>query len=311
MVRRQISSSRFHNNPRASSLALLLLLCMGMSARPNTGQERSGNPAPISPADLPRFTGGNPPYADTNYHDGRFRPAVGVRNIQVLRGNRKHPEQLYDMSKMPAYPDAGFDGVGFTYNHAPMLCYWRDTFWLEYLSCPVHENRDLGHSLLTWSRDGLNWARPEVIFPTKKFRDKKDNVEKYSICHQRMGFYVAPNGRLLVTDWNTYSGVWTPIAVVEDGGNKVLRLQDRDPYDYAKAVRVFPETTKAQISFRVRPRQEDAGDLEIEVLNYKGQRPVRIQIAGGVIRAGDGAAMKQIGMYSAGQWLQFALAADT
>jgi len=592
MVRRQISSSRFQNSPRASSLALLLLLCMGLSAFPKTEQERSGNTAPISPADLPRFTGGNPPYADTNYHDGRFRPAVGVRNIQVLRGNRKHPEQLYDMSKMPAYPDAGFNGVGFTYNHAPMLCYWRDMFWLEYLSCPVHENRDLGHSLLTWSRDGLNWARPEVIFPTKKFRDKKDNVEKYSICHQRMGFYVAPNGRLLVlsyygfadtpndgkgvgrvvreirgpgdygsicwirytafqgygrensphfpfykdspdeefkkscddlladrlmvqqwyeedqgnddnlyayapestrfakafcwytradgkivgmwkwrkmivadkwvpgfvkdltgpvtgriaadgeniyhggakiwgqrtsdgryalvynpvldtsyrhplsvttgadginfdqyllnvhtevppyrfvggnkdggggqyvrgivpgngtppdgamwltyssnkediwvarvpvpvrgtvdrdvrddfenmsagglvTDWNIYGGVWTPIAVVADGGNKVLRLEDRDPYDYAKAVRVFPETTKAQISFRVRPRQKDAGDLEIEVLNYKGQRPVRIQIAGGMIRAGDGAVMKQIGTYSAGQWLQFALAVDT
>jgi hypothetical protein len=102
MVRRQISSSRFHNNPRASSLALLLLLCMGLSACPNTGQERSGNPAPISPADLPRFTGGNPPYADTNYHDGRFRPAVGVRNIQVLRGNRKHPEQLYD-TMVPMY----------------------------------------------------------------------------------------------------------------------------------------------------------------------------------------------------------------
>lgn len=156
---------------------------------------------------LPRFTGGDPPYADTRFHDGRFRPAVGVQNIQVLRANRTHPEWLHDMSKMVTYSDAGFDKVGFTYNHAPMLCYWKGMSWVQYLSCPKDENRDLGHTLLTWSKDGRQWAPPEVIFPAKKFRDKKDNKEKYSITHQRMGFYVAPNGRLLVLAYYGFANV--------------------------------------------------------------------------------------------------------
>ena len=53
----------------------------------------------------------------------------------------------------------------------------------------------------------------------------------------------------IVTDWNIYSGVWNPISVNADKTGKFLRLQDKDPYDYAKAVRVFPETPQAKISF--------------------------------------------------------------
>ena len=115
----------------------------------------------------------------------------------------------------------------------------------------------------------------------------------------------------VVTNWNIYSGIWTPIAVVMDKGNKVLRLQDKDPYEYAKAVRVFPEAMLTNLSFRLCRRQSSKGDIEIEVLNYKGQRPVRIKIEGGRLKANKGAELTDIGSLAAGKWLRFDIVVDT
>jgi len=533
---------------------------------------------------LPRFTGANPPYADTSYHDGRFRPVVGVHNFEVIRCNRTHPQLVTE--KVPSYPDAGFENIGFTYNHQPMICYWQNKFWVIYESGPANEHQQPCYALVTWSEDGRNWNKPQTIFPAMKFRNRKEHNElQYSISHQRMNWYVAPDGRLIasnfygmhsspndakgvgrvvrqikgpgnygpiywvrynkyqgyskdnsphfpyykeapdkgfvkaidsllanklmvqqwsyadrdnkdnffafaqgrtrhlkafdwyylpdgrivgmwkwkrmaiadkwepgriskqgegeniyyggakiwgqrtsdgryalvynpvkdtkwrhplsvttgndglnfdeyflnvhaetppmrfggdnkdgggaqyvrgiipgngtppdnamwlvyscnkedifvarvpipvrgivqgpvddnfenmapggvVTDWNVYSGIWTPTAVARDNANNVLRLQDKDPYDYAKAVRVFPEATNARISFSLRPQQVGHGDLEIEVLNYKGQRPVRIKLEGksGRIKANNGANLKDVASFSAGNTLKFDISVDT
>jgi hypothetical protein len=117
----------------------------------------------------------------------------------------------------------------------------------------------------------------------------------------------------IVTDWNIYSGIWVPIAVVKDKRNKVLRLQDKAPYNYAAATRVFPETTNANISFRLRPHQVGHGSLEIDVLNYKGQRPVRIIIDGksGKILANKAANMVEVASFQARKWLKFNISVDT
>lgn len=126
-----------------------------------------------------------------NRHDGQLRPAVGVNNIQVLRSNREHPEEA--------------EGTGWTYNHAPMLAYHNNKFYLEYLSTPVDEHRPPGHTLLTISNDGLQWSTPEIIFPQYPIPDglfKYDGNQlpdgSFAVMHQRMGFYEAPNGKLLV-----------------------------------------------------------------------------------------------------------------
>jgi len=533
---------------------------------------------------LPRFTGGHPPHADTDYHDGRFRPAVGVHNFEVMRCNRTHPELVTE--EMPSFPDAGFENVGFTYNHQPMLCYWRNKFWVLYQAGPVHEHQEPCYGLVTWSEHGRNWHKPQTIFPAKKFRNrKKEGKIQYSISHQRMGWYVAPCGRLIacayygmpttpndgkgigraarevkspgnygpvywirynkyqgygpdnsphfpyytespdegfvkaidsllahklmvqqwyeedqdksdgffsfakgkvryakafnwyrlpdrrivgmwkwrrmaiadkwepghiseqgmgrdihyggakiwgqrtsdgryalaynpvkdtrwrhplsvitgddglnfdryllnvhsetppmrfggqnkdgggaqyvrgiipgngtpsdgamwltyssnkediwvccvpvpirgtveedvdddfedmpvggiVKDWNIYSGAWVPVAVAGDNHNKVLRLQDKAPYNYASAVRVFPETTRARISFSVRPHQAGHGSLEIEVLNYRGQRPVRIKLDGksGGILANNKENMTEIASFGANDCLKFDIGIDT
>ena len=117
------------------------------------------------------------------YHDGQLRPAIGVQNYQILRANRTHPEWS--------------DGLGWTYNHAPMLAYWHGRFYCEYLSNPTGEHIPPGVTFLTTSPDGKNWAQPKVVFPIY-YLVKEDAKIEFIHMHQRMGFYVAANDRLLV-----------------------------------------------------------------------------------------------------------------
>jgi hypothetical protein len=131
-----------------------------------------------------RYIGGQT--IDPIVHDGRLRYAVGTENIQVLRVNRTHPEWAED--------------YGWTYNHAPNLAYWNGRFFLQYLSNPQDEHVAPGHTLLVTSIDGRTWEKPEVIFPAYVAPEGVTVPEEYQgyMMHQRMGFYVAPNDRLLV-----------------------------------------------------------------------------------------------------------------
>ena len=116
---------------------------------------------------------------DMTVHDGRLRPAIGVENIQVLRANRTDPKTA--------------DNYGWTYNHAPMLAYWNGKFYLEYLSNPFGEHVAPGQTLVVNSTDGRAWEMPKQVFPIYQLKEAG-----MAMMHQRMGFYVAPNGRLLV-----------------------------------------------------------------------------------------------------------------
>jgi hypothetical protein len=131
---------------------------------------------PGGPGEPVRYRGGE---AADMTHEGGLRLAVGAHNYQAFRANRSYPEAA--------------EGYGWVYNHAPMLAYWNGRFYLQYLSGPVHENVPPIHTLLTWSPDGVNWVKPVVTFPTYQLSDGS-----FALMHQRMGFYVAPNGRLLV-----------------------------------------------------------------------------------------------------------------
>jgi len=128
-----------------------------------------------------RYVGGR--RADTNYHDGRFGPAIGVQNYQVMRANRSHPEWS--------------DGLGWTYSHAAMLAYWNGKFYYQYLTNPTGEHITPGATMLVTSSDGKNWNLPKVVFPIYFLYNDKADISFSIFMHQRMGFYVAPNGRLL------------------------------------------------------------------------------------------------------------------
>jgi hypothetical protein len=165
--------------PGLTSLLALVCLVGAMAAvsRPASAQTGSEH-EPV------RYVGGVS--IDPAPHDGRLRPAIGVANYQTFRANRTHPERA--------------EGFGWTYNHAPMLAYWNDTFYQEYLSNPVDEHIAPGHTLVVTSRDGRTWSQPQVVFPAYEPPPgtRMPAGSNGYMMHQRMGFYVAPNGRLLV-----------------------------------------------------------------------------------------------------------------
>jgi hypothetical protein len=160
---------------------LSVLLLSGVSAlAQNSPAKTEKQTEPGTAAEPIRYIGPDAP--DMNFHDGRIPPVVGVHNLQVMRANRTHPNA------------DGADGFGWTYSHAPMLAYWKGKFYIEYLSNPVGEHVPPGQTLLTESADGFRWSRPRVVFPSFRVSEQSG----MSISHQRMGFYVAPDGRLLV-----------------------------------------------------------------------------------------------------------------
>lgn len=168
--------------------------------------------------DTIRYTGST--LSNVDYHDGQLSPAVGVHNIQTMRADRS------------------FKGVlSWTYNHQPMLAYWHNTFYLEYLSNPVGEHVYPGRTLLQVSRDGYAWNLPVVIFPEYKLADgtvkegRKDTAHNaYAVMHQRIGFYTSKAGKLYALgyygialgqhdDPNDGNGIGRVIREIKPGGS--------------------------------------------------------------------------------------------
>ncbi|MHC4213318.1 MAG: hypothetical protein ACYSWP_08105 [Planctomycetota bacterium] len=125
---------------------------------------------------------------DKAYFDGALRHAVGVHCYQAFRANRTKPFEP--------------GPVGWTYNHQPYLTWWNNQFYLQYLSNLVEEHEPPGRTLVMTSKDGRNWTNPTVVFPVYPLDEivrEKEYIKAgtFSVMHQRMGFYIAPNGRLL------------------------------------------------------------------------------------------------------------------
>jgi len=167
---------------------------------------------PAAAQDTVHYTGRT--RVNIDYHHGQLSPAMGVHNIQVLRANREHPEKADDM--------------GWTYNHAPMLAYWNNTFYLEYLSNKVGEHIPPGQTLLVTSRDGYNWGKPVVLFPPYKIPDgtTKEGYpgvakDLYAVMHQRMGFYTSRKKRLLAL---AYYGICLDIKDDPNDGKGIGRV---------------------------------------------------------------------------------------
>lgn len=128
--------------------------------------------------------------SNIDYHHGQLQPAIGVHNIQVMRANRDYPDSA--------------DGFGWTYNHAPNLAYWNGRFFLQYLANPIGEHIPPGKTFLITSADGYDWSFPKVLFPNYKIPDGYEKEgepqiasDLYAVMHQRMGFYVSADDRLL------------------------------------------------------------------------------------------------------------------
>ncbi len=164
-----------------------------------------------------RYIGDRVP--DPYYFDGKLPHAVGVHHYQVYRADRSRP--------LPG------DDVGWTYNHQPYLAYWNDTFYLQYLSNLYQEHGPPGKTQIVTSKDGRHWNEPVIVFPEytlPEIDDDGSHIEAgmKAIMHQRMGFYVAPNGKLLTLGFYGYSATPRHSPNTGNGLGRVVRELHRD-----------------------------------------------------------------------------------
>ncbi len=139
-------------------------------------------------------------------HDGGLKPVVGVHTIQTMRGAKP-----------------------WTYNHQPMMAYWNGKFYMHYLTDPRHEHEAPGKTMLQTSEDGYTWSDPVELFPeynvpegwTKAGRDFPPAHNLKAVMHQRVGWYVAPDGKLLAT--GNY-GICLTIKDDPNDGNGIGRV---------------------------------------------------------------------------------------
>ncbi len=116
-----------------------------------------------------------------------------------------------------------------------------------------------------------------------------------------------------VTDWNIYAPKWSPVEIAEfpSAENKSLLLMDKEPYDYARAIRVFQETQRGEIEVKVFPKQTENGILEIDVTDQFGNRPVRIKFDDdGHIKAVNGNDENILQSYDANTWCNLRMQID-
>lgn len=139
-------------------------------------------------------------------HDGGLKPVLGVHTIQTMRG-----------------------ATPWTYNHQPMMAYWNGKFYMHYLTDPRHEHEAPGKTMLQTSEDGYTWSKPVELFPeysvpegwTKEGRDFPPAHNLKAVMHQRVGWFAAPNGKLLAT--GNY-GICLTIKDDPNDGNGIGRV---------------------------------------------------------------------------------------
>lgn len=172
-------------NVRTRFFSLLLLLFLfGLAG--SAGAAKMPPSIEKSAVEPIKYVGREQP--DKRFHHGGLRQAVGVHRYQAFRANRTNPSE-------PGM-------IGWTYSHQPYLAYWNGQFYLQYLSNLKEEHNPPGRTLVLTSKNGREWSNPQVAFPKYGLPEiKRDDLHipegMFSVMHQRMGFYVAPNDRLL------------------------------------------------------------------------------------------------------------------
>ncbi len=171
-------------------------------------------------------------HPNSDYFHGQIPYVKGAHLYQVSRANREDP--------------AADDGTGHTYKHAPDLCWYKGNYYIQYLTNPKDEHGGAGVSVLASSPDGTAWGNYRISFP--EYRIPPCEVTDYkgqhhvfdgstpAFMHQRMAFYQAANGVMLVLGF--YG--WSP----------QLWMTNWDNYGVGRVVRrLYPDGSLGDIYF--------------------------------------------------------------
>ena len=116
-----------------------------------------------------------------------------------------------------------------------------------------------------------------------------------------------------VVDWNIYSPQWARVSVEEypSAADKSLRLRCKDPADYAKAERIFPESDQVTVIMRVSPFQARDGELQIDVVDHRESVAARLVFdSDGVLKVRTGGAPASLLVYARAAWYDITIRAD-
>lgn len=136
--------------------------------------------------------------------------------------------------------------------------------------------------------------------------------------HEAKGFvdqdFDASASVLDLEDWNIFHPRWAPVTIAASpsGSDKSLKFADRDPFDYAKAFRVFRESeSDLLIRFRLFAGQNDHGRFEVEIGNTEHLAPLRLALTpAGKIEVEQWKYSMVLSDYKPGEWIDFELSID-
>jgi hypothetical protein len=193
-------------------MKMLAVAILALAAVDAVAQDKMPPPMDDCIKEPVKYTGAIQPTKDL--HDGRLPHAAGAHHYQVFRANRKEPVGDYKQ--------------GWTYNHQPYLAYWNGKFYLQFLSAGYQEHTPPACVVMTTSEDGRNWTFPEVLFPDYDLPEIRG--EDYiipagtkAVMHQRMGFYVTSDGKLLASGFYGYCATPRHSPNAGNGLGRVVR----------------------------------------------------------------------------------------
>ena len=115
----------------------------------------------------------------------------------------------------------------------------------------------------------------------------------------------------IIPNWTIYSGDWAPVNVKDFHQVVIsLELRDKDRYEYAKAIRVFPQSAQTTIKARIYPNQTSGGGLEFDFENELVPDQFVFNLMAVVRSAQQGGSTKDVQGYSAKQWYDVEIAVD-
>jgi hypothetical protein len=126
-----------------------------------------------------------------------------------------------------------------------------------------------------WSGDG-SWKDPSLWVA---YSMSKEDIWVSRIPVPIEGADSARDSDIGDSSWNLYSPQWARASVENDAkGSAVVRLEDRDPCDFAKASRWFAPSMTADFIFDVIVDDSGGEPLQIDIEGLRATRAARVSV---------------------------------